>query len=278
MRRITLEGGSQSWSQFSGWRRASPGSIRLPNRSSITKGSNSITGVLMQQQTSDSASHPLSQYYHFVRTQIGPLLPENPRNILEVGAASGGTLRWLKSLFPRAHTTGVEINEALLPELGQNVDTAIIGAVEDVVPQLGRYDLILALDVLEHLVDSLGTLRQLVALLETGGHVIVSLPNVAHWRVSVPLLLRRQFEYQDAGILDRTHLRFFTEASAVDLLNQAGLVVVGGIINGPQGPKSRLLDIVSLGILRHHLTKQYIMCGRRTAEGSIVQPEIRWTL
>ena len=232
----------------------------------------------MQQQMSESPSNPLSRYYNFVRTQFGPLLPENPRSILEVGAASGGTLRWLKSLFPHAHTTGVEINEGLLPELRRNVDTAIIGAVEDIIPQLGRYDLILALDVLEHLVDLLGTLRQLVALLETGGHVIVSLPNVAHWRVSVPLLLRRQFEYQDAGILDRTHLRFFTEASAVDLLNQAGLVVVGGIINGPQGPKSRLLDIVSLGILRHHLTKQYIMCGRRTAEGSIVQPEIRWTL
>ncbi len=132
----------------------------------------------MQQQMSESPSNPLSRYYNFVRTQIGPLLPENPRSILEVGAASGGTLRWLKSLFPHAHTTGVEINEALLPELRRNVDTAIIGAVEDIIPQLGRYDLILALDVLEHLVDSLGTLRQLVRMMRLAS----TLPNsTPHW-------------------------------------------------------------------------------------------------
>jgi 2-polyprenyl-3-methyl-5-hydroxy-6-metoxy-1,4-benzoquinol methylase len=223
------------------------------------------------------ATHPVAQYYHFVRTQIAPLLPENPKKILEVGCASGATLRWLKSIFPDAQTTGVELNSALLPELRQNADIGIIGTIEDCIPRLDRYDLILALDVLEHLTDSLGTLRRLCDNLEgPGSRVIVSLPNVAHLSVSAPLLFRRRFEYQDAGILDRTHMRFFTEASAVELLNKAGLIVTGGVISGLQGPKSRLIDRLSFGLLRHHLAKQYIMCGCPITDGLSSQPRIRW--
>jgi len=222
-------------------------------------------------------AHPVAQYYHFVRTQIAPLLPKRPKKILEVGCASGATLRWLKSLFPDAETTGVELNSALLPELRQNADIAIIGTIEDCIPKLDHYDLILALDVLEHLVDSLGTLRRLCDNLERpNGRVIVSLPNVAHLSVSAPLLFRRRFEYQDAGILDRTHMRFFTEASAIELLNKAGLIVTSGVIAGLQGPKSKLIDRLSFGLLRHHLAKQYIMCGCPITAELNSQPQVRW--
>ncbi len=201
-------------------------------------------------------------YYHFVRREIAPLLPSNPRSVLEVGAASGATLKWLKTIFPAIETTGVELNQAMRDELRHNTDTYLIGRIEECIPQLRSYDLILLLDVLEHLHNSLDTLRQLCSLLTPGGTVIVSLPNVAHLSVSVPLLLRRKFEYQDAGILDRTHMRFFTEDSAIKLLNDAGLTVKGGLMSGLGGPKSRLIDTVSLGLLRHHLTKQYIMSGQ----------------
>jgi 2-polyprenyl-3-methyl-5-hydroxy-6-metoxy-1,4-benzoquinol methylase len=201
-------------------------------------------------------------YYHFVRKEITPLLPSNPRSVLEVGAASGATLKWLKTIFPDIETTGVELNPAMRDELRQNTDISLIGRIEECMPQLRAYDLILLLDVLEHLSDPLDTLRQLCALLNPQGTVIVSLPNVAHLSVSVPLLLRRKFEYQDAGILDRTHMRFFTEDSAIELLNDAGLTVKNGLISGLAGPKSRLIDRVSLGLLRHHLTKQYIMSGQ----------------
>jgi 2-polyprenyl-3-methyl-5-hydroxy-6-metoxy-1,4-benzoquinol methylase len=75
--------------------------------------------------------------------------------------------------------------------------------------------LFLLLDVLEHLPDSATTLQKLSNLVATGGHTIVSVPNVAHLSVSVPLLLRRQFNDHDAGILDHTHLRFFVEDTEV---------------------------------------------------------------
>jgi 2-polyprenyl-3-methyl-5-hydroxy-6-metoxy-1,4-benzoquinol methylase len=214
-------------------------------------------------------------YYHFVRREIQPLLPPNPLRILDVGAGAGSTLKWLKSVFPNAQTTGVELNPELYDELRQNSDIAIVGDIGDASARLGTYDLIILLDVLEHLWDALGTLQLLVDRLEPGGQVIVSLPNVSHFSISIPLLLKRQFTYQDAGILDRTHRTFFVEESAVKLLNGANLVVTKGLISGLTGPKSKLIDRLSFGLFRHHLAKQYIMLGR-LADPKVEQSKIQW--
>ena len=107
-------------------------------------------------------------YYHFVRREIEPLLPKDANRILEVGAGAGGTLKWLKTLYPKTETTAVEINPTLLGELRQNVDVALIGPIEETFPQLNTYDLILLLDVLEHLSDPIRTLRNLSKLLKRG--------------------------------------------------------------------------------------------------------------
>jgi 2-polyprenyl-3-methyl-5-hydroxy-6-metoxy-1,4-benzoquinol methylase len=216
-------------------------------------------------------------YYHFVRREIQPLLPKSPARILEVGAGAGGTLKWLKTLYPKAETTAVELNPDLRDELKKNVDLAVIGQIDETFAELKTYDLILLLDVLEHLPDSTATLRKLSKLLEPGGQVIVSVPNIAHLSVSVPLLLKRRFNYQDSGILDRTHLRFFVEDTAVKLLNDANLIVTSGLISGLQGPKAKLLDVVSFGLLRHHLAKQYIMLGQLD-DRKTVQETIQWTV
>src|ERR1700733_96048 len=214
-------------------------------------------------------------YYHFVRSEITPLLPKAPARILEVGAGAGSTLKWLKALNPKTETTAVELNSSLLDQLEQNADVVVIGAIDETISQLKTYDLILLLDVLEHLPDSTATLRKLSKLLEPEGHVIVSVPNIAHLSVTIPLLTQRRFRYQDAGILDRTHLRFFVEDTAVELLNDANLIVTAGLISGIQGPKTKLLDRLSFGLLRHHLAKQYIMLGQLN-DGKIAQTKVQW--
>jgi 2-polyprenyl-3-methyl-5-hydroxy-6-metoxy-1,4-benzoquinol methylase len=215
------------------------------------------------------------KYYHFVRSEIEPLLPKDAARILDVGAGAGATLRWVKTFFPKAETTGVELNPEMLGELQENADVALIGDIDACLPKLKTYNLILLLDVLEHLKDSTGTLQKLSRLLEPEGRVIVSVPNLAHFSVSLPLLLKRRFDYQDAGILDRTHLRFFVEDTAIKLLNDANLIVRKGLILGLQGPKTRLLDGLSFGVLRHHLAKQYVMLGQ-LSDGEIAQQDLRW--
>jgi len=214
-------------------------------------------------------------YYNHERREIRPLLPRTARRILEIGAASGQTLHWLKTIYPDAVTSGVEINAAVADELGRNADVSIIGSISECLPQLQQYDLILLLDVLEHLVDSASVFDSVQKLLAPGGKVIVSVPNVAHLSVAIPLLFRRRFTYGDAGILDRTHVRFFVEDTAIQLMNDAGLLVSQGLISGIQGPKAKLLDRASFGLLRHHLAKQYIMVGEPAA-GGVVQSPVNW--
>jgi SAM-dependent methyltransferase len=219
----------------------------------------------------------MSCYFHHERHEIRPLLPKTAANILEIGAASGQTLRWMRTIYPNAVTTGVEINDAVAEELSRNADVAIIGGIDECLPRLKKYDLILLLDILEHLVDSANVLQSVRRLLQPGGQVVVSVPNIAHLSVTIPLLFRRQFNYREAGILDRTHLRFFVEDTAVGLMNAANLNVSKGLISGMQGYKAKTLNRLSLGLLRHHLAKQYIMLGEPT-DGEIRQQPVKWMI
>jgi SAM-dependent methyltransferase len=215
-------------------------------------------------------------YYSHVRLDIEPLLPATAHSILDVGAGTGATSAWLKSRYPGCRTVALEGNAAVMDELSDNVDTAILVDLNGHLPNIASPDLILLLDVLEHLVDPLRILKEITERMDYSGTVIVSLPNVAHASVSLPLLLRGRFEYQDSGILDRTHLRFFDRRSAIALLNQAGLTVCSGIRVGPRRTRSRAIDVVTCGLVRDHLTKQFILAGRRDT-GAQCNP-ITWQL
>jgi hypothetical protein len=169
----------------------------------------------------------------------------------------------------------LEGNPALAAELRANCDEVHIVDLNGGLPDVGAPDLVLLLDVLEHLADPWRVLRGITAVMAPQATVIVSVPNVAHLSVSLPLLLRGAFKYGDAGILDRTHLRFFVRESAVALLNGAGLQVRAGLLTGFDGPRTRLLDRLTLGCLRDRLAKQYVLAGRRSG-GNESQGPIRW--
>lgn len=204
------------------------------------------------------------QYYSRVRKEIVPLLPERATRILDVGAASGATSAWVKSLFPGSYVIGLEGFAELETELRSRVDEAHIVDLDGALPDVGPVDLALFLDVLEHLRAPGDVLRTLTAGMPVGGRVIVSLPNVAHLSVSLPLL-RGHFTYRDSGILDRTHLRFFVRESVLALLEGAGFEVVAGVRAGLGGPRASLMDKLTFGLMRDQLTKQYIVAGVKTS-------------
>lgn len=211
-------------------------------------------------------------YYSFARRDIEPLLPATYSQVLEIGCGSGNTLAWLRSRVPDAVTTAVELNAAVETELRRNACNVHIGDASSPPAGLAPVDLMLFLDVLEHFPNPAAVLANYLPLLAPGGTVIVSLPNVAHYSVSLPLLFGRRFDYQDAGILDRTHLQFFTETSAIGLLNRSGLVVRDGLTIGPSRGRTRTFDQLTFGIFRHHLTSQYIL----RAEAGAGQAKVRW--
>jgi SAM-dependent methyltransferase len=218
--------------------------------------------------TSDQTS-----YWRHVRSEIEPLLSGSPDRILEIGCGAGHTLAWLKQRWPKSETVGIDGWRDIQSDLERNADRAIIRDLDEPLPELGEFDLILALDILEHLRDPAAVMAQLVARLRPDGAIIVSVPNIANIEVIADLLFHRRFEYRDAGILDRTHIRFFTERSAVALLQDAGLRVERGVINGLSRKRSKLILATTLGLTRHYLAEQYIMRGTLGTPAA----KVRWS-
>ena len=149
------------------------------------------------------------------------------KRVLDVGCATGYLA---KALVERGCTvSGVEFDGEAAEEARPHLERLVIGDLEtmDLAEAFGedRFDVIVFGDVLEHLRDPLPVLRRAKALLADGGSVVASIPNIAHGSVRLALLAGR-FDYQDLGLLDTTHVRFFTRSSVEDLFRQAGMVPI----------------------------------------------------
>jgi 2-polyprenyl-3-methyl-5-hydroxy-6-metoxy-1,4-benzoquinol methylase len=147
--------------------------------------------------------------------------------VLDVGAADGSVARRLVERGCRVVAVEADRKSASAAEqvcelvVVADVETLDLGAALDGL----EFDVVLLLDVLEHLRDPLATLRAAVARLKLGGRVIVSVPNVTHAALRLQLLSGR-FQYTDTGLLDRTHLHFFDRPALERLLAEAGLTVL----------------------------------------------------
>ena len=201
-----------------------------------------------------------ADYFSKARTEIAPLLPNhenNPLRILEIGCSEGHTLEWLKNSGRCNWAAGVEPYAQLRAAPGI-VDRFFKLDIEEALPDLApaSVDVILCLDVLEHLVDPWQTLKRLDMLLKPGGTWIISVPNIRYYHVVLDLLFKGRFDYTDEGILDRTHLRFFTRFSATQLAEITGAKVQKILLPGAKRWQKRLLTQIGLGDL---LAKQLIL-------------------
>jgi 2-polyprenyl-3-methyl-5-hydroxy-6-metoxy-1,4-benzoquinol methylase len=154
------------------------------------------------------------------------LVPEGS-SVLEFGCATG----YMSDVLARrrgCRVVGIEIDPRAAAEASAHAERVIVGDAEtlDLDEHLGdeRFDAVLFADVLEHLRDPAAVLRRVRPFVADGGVIVASIPNVAH--VSVRLaLMRGEFRYREVGLLDDTHLRFFTRDSIVDLFESTGFVV-----------------------------------------------------
>jgi 2-polyprenyl-3-methyl-5-hydroxy-6-metoxy-1,4-benzoquinol methylase len=142
--------------------------------------------------------------------------------VLDLGCSGGRLAQLLRA--QGHHVTGVDVYET--PEVLERVDAFIAGNLEDGLPADvgGGYDLVIAADVLEHLRGADDLLRQVTGVLAPGGRVIVSVPNFGHWYPRARTALG-MFDYDQRGILDRTHVRFFTRRSLLRMVKQTGFDV-----------------------------------------------------
>jgi len=208
-----------------------------------------------------------SWYYQFVRKDIAPLLPERSLRVLEIGCGGGGTLAWLKESGRAAWTAGIELSTEAAAVASKRVDEVRCGDADRLLQEFPQesFDLILCLDVLEHLVDPWASLRQLKTLLRPGGRLISSLPNIRHHSVVLPLLFGGRWEYQEAGIMDRTHLRFFSRRGMASMMGHAGLREIRSIPTYAWGSWDKWKDRATLGLLRGLLAFQFLVLAERPA-------------
>ncbi|MBU4214679.1 MAG: class I SAM-dependent methyltransferase [Actinobacteria bacterium] len=149
------------------------------------------------------------------------------KDVLDVGCAAGDLARALNNHGCRV--SGIELDPDLAREAEPDLVELVVGDVGEldlssVFPAAG-FDVVVCGDVLEHLVDPESVLRALIPLLRPDGELVVSVPNVTHGSLRLALLEGR-WRYTDEGLLDNTHLRFFTRESLIALLAGVGLEVV----------------------------------------------------
>ncbi len=167
------------------------------------------------------------KYYTQARRDIEPLLPGQRSVVLELGCGAGSTMAWLKSLRPVRHAEAIELFPPMAERARTHFDLVHEGDIDDwqFTPTRSDFDLVLALDVLEHLRDPWQTLRRIRGHMAPGGTIIASIPNVAHYSVALPLAWKGRWDYTQQGLLDRTHLRFFTRETVKTLFHDTGFQI-----------------------------------------------------
>ena len=205
------------------------------------------------------------RYHSHVRQDVLHLVPKKCERVLEIGMGAGATISALMAMRPVTFCAGVELDAGAAESARKVANEILVGDAAQIAfpSHWSGFDLILCLDVLEHLVDPWQMVRRLHRLLSPDGTIIASLPNVSYFRVALPLVLRGAWELQDAGVLDRTHLRFFVKQTVIELMTCSGLRLIsiepGGI---PHRSKRWWAQRLSCGLLERFLAPQYLISVR----------------
>ena len=172
-------------------------------------------------------------------------VPLAARSVLDVGCLAGGFGQLLKARRPSIEVWGIEADPGAAGIARSRLDHVIEGRYPDVVP-MRRFDCVVFNDVLEHLADPWAAVERATLLLSPGGVVVASIPNVRYYAVSWSLLTRGKWEYGDGGVLDRTHLRFFTRQTIEELFQPSGYELRGVVPSNFPPVRSRWARLLSI--------------------------------
>ncbi|MEW6003017.1 MAG: methyltransferase domain-containing protein [Nitrospirota bacterium] len=190
--------------------------------------------LLKKQSLNDSYTSPLhlprpENYFENPRLDLIEMMDRPPEAILEIGCGVGATCRAIKERYPQCETAGIDIDEESIQRASAVVDKAIKANIEKI--ELRELDVeeesldyILYGDVLEHFENPCEVLRKHKKYLKSDGKILASIPNIRHNSVLASLLYGR-WTYTPSGILDVTHLRFFTLREIRRLFRSAGLFI-----------------------------------------------------
>ncbi|MBI9072781.1 MAG: class I SAM-dependent methyltransferase [Melioribacteraceae bacterium] len=218
------------------------------------------------------------EYYENERNELMPYLNISAKKILDVGCGAGSLAATIKKRN-NAEVWGIELIEDAAVKAKKKIDNVLIGKVEEKIDELpdDYFDIIIFADVLEHLYDPYTVLKKIKTKLKVEGEIVASIPNIGHWSI-IKDLLQGEWEYQDWGILDRTHIRFFTKKSLLKMFEGADLLMInlaGTVTKDEPIPDTVLNAVKEIG-MNHEAIKfdseifQYIIVAIR--KDSMFQP------
>lgn len=208
-------------------------------------------------------------YFSNARHDIVARLNTNGESaILELGCGAGGTGAAALAARKAGRYVGIELDSRAAAAARVRLTEVIEGNVEalDLTPMTGSFDALIISEVLEHLVDPWRVLPKLIACVRPGGQIFASSPNVAQWKV-IRSLIRGRFDYEQSGLMDQTHLRWFTPASYRALFEGAGARTVDVQALVPPAPRTRLLNRLTGHRFEHLFTRQIMYAGVRPKAG-----------
>lgn len=188
-----------------------------------------------------------SLYINQGNPSVLKFIEKSDRTILDIGCGAGDTGQLIRSVYPHVHVTGITCSSLEYEQAAKKLDHCICMDIErELVPHLAhnQFDVLCFIHVLEHLVNPIANIEKLLPYLKVGGKVIIALPNIANWRERWKLALGK-FEYTDGGVMDKTHLHFYTFHTATRYLIEPipQLKLEQYFVKGS----------VPLAFLRHHL-------------------------
>ena len=165
-----------------------------------------------------------SVYYQYERKDVTPLLPKHYSRVLEIGCGEGS---FRGNLTKECEYWGVEPNEAAARIASERINKVLIGTYLKVLNQLPKdyFDVVICNDVIEHMVDHDEFLQSIKTNLKKDSYLVGSIPNARYVGNLFEFLVKKDWEYKDQGILDKTHLRFFTEKSLKRTIKENGFAI-----------------------------------------------------
>ncbi|MDX2196356.1 MAG: class I SAM-dependent methyltransferase [Cytophagales bacterium] len=213
-----------------------------------------------------------SSYFKHIRKDIISQIPNKKYNkILEIGAGSGDSLIYIKSKFNIEYLVGIELCE--IPDSNQKnstIDKFIIGNIEtyDNAEFNNTFDIIICGDVLEHLIDPWQVMKKIYQWLSPGGVFILSIPNIREIKTMYKILIKGDFKYENDGILDKTHLRFFCKKNIVELITSAQLSVKKltstNFYEGAPLTLKVIINKLTMSLFKDIFITQYIIIAEKT--------------
>lgn len=204
-----------------------------------------------------------AQYFSGARRSFVDVLPHNANGrLLEVGCGNGNTAAYALAQKKCGWCCGIELCEGPAAEARLKLNQVIVGDIENLALDLppASFDVLLMSEVLEHLRDPGAVLTKLRPLLKPGAIVLAGSPNACHWSVLL-MLLRGRWDYAREGIMDGTHLRWFSPATYGELFEAAGYVVDRVGPASPLHKRARLANTLLFGRFRHLFHTQIKLHG-----------------